>query len=62
MSIKDRQHLVNVSDLQQKYNKLLAKEYDTFRTLQKDFNYLGGWSTQLVGVHLVVAPNEAVVG
>jgi hypothetical protein len=40
----------------------LAKENDTLKTLQEDFNYLGGWSTQLVGMHPVVAPHEAIVG
>jgi hypothetical protein len=42
----------------------LAKGHDTLEhyRLDEDFIYLGGWSTQLVGVHLVVAPHEAIVG
>jgi hypothetical protein len=56
--------LVNISDLQQKSDKLSAQGHDTLKyyKLTEVVIYLGGWSTQLIGVHPVVASHEATVG
>jgi len=53
---------VNVSDLQRKSDKLSAQGHDTLEKLTEVVIYLGGWSTQLIGVHLVIASHEAIVG
>jgi len=48
----------------QRARQIISTKYHDFHdfgTLQKDYNYLGIWLTQLIGVHSVVASHEAAV-